>query len=420
MDQIIHTSVKERAAELAESFQNAPFFPHVQIDNFFDEAFCRRLLQQFPSFDLEAKDEIGHLGQKATREDVRGLGDAYEQIDDVLQQPEFLGLLSTITGVPNLLYDPDYVGGGTHDNVHGAELDVHVDFNYHPRKGWHRRLNLIVFLNEEWQREWGGCFEVHSDPWSEDDELRSFVPTWNSAVIFETNEHSWHGFDRVDLPADRRDLSRRSFAVYFYSQDRPEEQTAPSHASVYVPRPLPERFTAGYTLVDGDVLEIQKLLHRRSHHLRFLYEREKEASETIASIKRQLRALESSALGTLRLDGPIEQRGGVRGGWPDGWIGAEMDVRVKAKQSTSALVLDGVLPSPDGTPRRLHATWAGESFEIETAGPFSWRFEAPLAAGQESVLEIKADQIWQPSPSGSGGDERQLAFQFHRLSAEPA
>ena len=97
-----------------------------------------------------------------------------------------------------------------------------------------------------------------------------------------------------------------------------------------------------------------------------------------------------------------------------------MDVRVKAKQSTSALVLDGVLPSPDGTPRRLHATWAGGSFEIETAGPFSWRLEAPLDAGQESVLEIKAEQIWQPSPSGEGGDERQLAFQFHRLSAEPA
>jgi hypothetical protein len=182
-------------------------------------------------------------------------------------------MISDITGIPELKFDPEYFGGGTHENLHGQSLNPHVDFNYHPLTRQHRRLNLILYLSTEWERSWNGSIRLHCDPYKTpaEDEIVTITPAFNRCVIFETNEHSWHGFERINLPEDKRHLSRKSFALYYYTDSRPAQEQVAEHSTIYVEEHLPEHYQAGMKLGVEELQHIRNLLTNRDQHLRRLY-----------------------------------------------------------------------------------------------------------------------------------------------------
>lgn len=274
----------------ATRFSTASPFPHIVIDDFLAAAFAAQLLEAFPPFDRgNAVGDGGQRGGKSTFEPIAKLGGAYARLDALIRSTAWLDWLARVTGVPQLLYDPYYLGGGTHENRGGQRLDPHVDFNYHPSERWHRRLNLIVYLNREWPAEWGGALQLYRDPARDTEPTVSIAPAFNRCVIFETSERSWHGFDPLAVPADRPDASRKSIALYFYTATRPVAETAGKHSTIYVKRPLPARFAAGMTLTPSDVDELCALLADRDTHIRRQYE----------EIARLLQAQESGLTGQL-------------------------------------------------------------------------------------------------------------------------
>lgn len=285
---LLHPDVRSHVEDFAREFSAAQPFRHVVIDPFLDPEFCRELIAQFPPFEAgDARNERGEPAGKSVIGDISRLGPAYRRFDRLMRHGEFLSVMGCITGIPSLIYDEDYVGGGTHENRDGQELDSHVDFNFHPM-GWHRRLNLIVFLNPQWEEAWGGCLELLREPAADSGDARRIVlPLANRAVIFETTESSWHGFPVIRTPSGRG-ISRKSLAVYFYTHQRPAAEVAPSHGTYYYQRPLPRHLQAGYTLRDEDVAEIRKLFARRDDHIRFLYEREQEFSVLMESVNKWL------------------------------------------------------------------------------------------------------------------------------------
>jgi len=295
---MLNPRLHEQADQLASRFGERDPFRHVVIDNFFAPDYCAQLLAQFPAFERgNARNEDGRIGNKSTIEKIRHLGPALAALDDLVQSAEFLALIGRITGIPDLLYDPWYFGGGTHENRNGQELDAHVDFNRHPVEKWHRRLNLIVYLNHEWNDAWGGSLELHSDPRSADDRITVITPLYNRAVIFETTEWSWHAFPRIALPVDKQGLTRKSVALYFYTKERPADELADSHSTIYVDQPLPKRFQPGMTLSAADVEDLQILLTRRDQHNQRLY---LEVTSLAKQLERAHAALNSGRLGRLR------------------------------------------------------------------------------------------------------------------------
>ncbi len=271
---LVNPAVSEQADALATRFAEARPFRHLVIDQFLQDAAARELAEAFPAFDEKlAMNENGFVGAKAVNEKVRGLGEPWRRLDDLVSGEAFRALISRLTGVPELKYDPHYFGGGTHENLHGQGLDAHVDFNFHPITRQHRRLNLILYLTDEWQDEWGGSIQLHRDPYlpPSEDEIAVVTPLFNRLVIFETNEHSWHGFPRIELPEDKRHLSRKSFALYYYTDSRPAAELGPEHSTIYVEQHLPEDLAPGVPLSPEQVQHIRNLVASRDQHLRRLY-----------------------------------------------------------------------------------------------------------------------------------------------------
>jgi len=100
---------------------------------------------------------------------------------------------------------------------------------HHHHPTWRRRVNLILYLNEGWQEDWGGAIELWDRGMTRC--VVKVSPLLNHAVIFSTNEDSYHGFpDPLTCPEG---VTRKSVALYYYT----EELAANARSTNYRARP---------------------------------------------------------------------------------------------------------------------------------------------------------------------------------------
>jgi 2OG-Fe(II) oxygenase superfamily len=395
--QLLNPRLQSGKGELLKAFREADPFPHVVMPDFFTPEVAHQLLDDFPSFeDRYARGEMGDVGRKAEHRAVRDISETYKEVDEFIQTSEFLDLMSEITGIPDLLYDSEYHGGGTHENVDGASLYTHVDFNYHP-KGWHRRLNLIVYLSPEWKEEWGGNLEVRKNPWDPSQDYVKTIPAkFNQAVLFETSEHSWHGFPQIRLPEDKRDLSRKSFAIYLYTKDRPADQTAASHSTIYIPFGIPEDVKPGSVLTDEQYQLVNTRFNEYRNMLKLQYDRQLRMSQEFRAGYR------------LDLEGYAVQTRAPTGRWPDRWCSSDFSTEFTATRPVKGLKLEISVPAKMESEQVLEIQ-AGDWSGTETLQPGENRtLELPITAdaGETVAVEIHANATWSPG----GADTRQLAY----------
>jgi len=278
---LIAPSVLGSADGIRAEYVSASPFKHACIEDFLQPEWAETLLEEFPVFDpAKAVDEFGKVGRKAVRTDMREISDHYREFYDYIRSQPFLDAMSAITGIPGLIFDTQMYGGGTHENLDGQALDAHVDFNYDQERKLHRRINLLIYLNKEWDVGWGGAIQLHSDPrdWTHD-EIKTFNCTFNRCVVFETNEHSWHGFRQIRLPESKRGLTRKCISIYLYTRERPAAEIVPVHGTFYVQRPLPEIYVPGRILTDEDRKEFKQLLVERDDWVAFYQRMDQEVSK---------------------------------------------------------------------------------------------------------------------------------------------
>ncbi|WP_323800459.1 2OG-Fe(II) oxygenase [Parasphingorhabdus sp.] len=199
---------------LRSGYGKASPFPNMVIDNFLSPELTERLSDNFPPPALASVSRISQHQYLKRGYRPLSLGEhPSAELLKAFNSKPVIALMEALTGHQNLVADPDFVGGGFHEIERGGHLDVHTDFNLHPQMRLIRRINLIIFLNREWDQDWGGALEL----WPSD--MRacavSVLPIFNRAVIFDTGKMCFHGHPApLKLP---KGLTRRSMALYFYS-----------------------------------------------------------------------------------------------------------------------------------------------------------------------------------------------------------
>jgi hypothetical protein len=387
---LISPQVIADADRLSAEFAMGRPFKHVVIDDFLRPEIAERMVSDFPRV-LDPStlvNEFGDPNPKSCVSDIKAVGGVYGEMDAYIQSPAFLQLMTRITGIADLRYDPWYFGAGTHENFHGAGLDAHYDFNIHPVTAQHRRLNAIVYLNESWRLEWGGSLNLHSDPWDlQNDQVLEVPLVFNRCVIFETTESSWHSVPTVNLPEEHRERSRKSFTIYLYTDTRPAEEAAPPHQTVYVQAGLAPHIRAGHTLTADDVAEIEANLARRQHYLRGLYEREYAFSETVENLKAQNRRLLIPLLGYGFVREVTEAP------FVDGWMAALVCFRFHPRRPVKRVRVNG-WNTESAQPTELTLEVAGQrASKVIKGGRFSLdlRLQRPLR--EPADLSIRAGPL---------------------------
>jgi Rps23 Pro-64 3,4-dihydroxylase Tpa1-like proline 4-hydroxylase len=149
------------------------------------------------------------------------IGPETSRLINFLNSGEFLTYLEKLTGISGLLADPSYFGGGLHKIQPGGYLEIHTDFNHLRRYNLERRLNLLLYLNKNWQPSYNGNLELWER--SSMSLTTSVSPLFNRCVVFSTTNDSLHGHP-VAL-ATPRGIERMSIALYYYTNTwRSEEK----------------------------------------------------------------------------------------------------------------------------------------------------------------------------------------------------
>lgn len=202
------------AAARHDEYVSAGPFPHAVIDGLLPEQLLDEVLDEFPAPGEGAwlRFESANERKLASRDDTP-IGDVTGQLLAELNGSTFIDFLERLTGIEGLVPDPHLEGGGLHQIVPGGHLNIHVDFNRHPRTGLARRLNVLLYLNRDWSEDYGGALEL----WSTDGSRceQRILPLFNRLVVFNTTERSYHGHpEPLACPEGR---TRKSLALYYYS-----------------------------------------------------------------------------------------------------------------------------------------------------------------------------------------------------------
>jgi hypothetical protein len=218
-----------------EDYVNADPYEHIVLDGILPPELIERVVADFPTGE-RASDGVFNIGyggehkRQITPEDCARFS---RELFLFFNSRPMLQFLEGLTGIPALLPDPYYNGGGFHEITAGGRLGVHADFRINEQLHVQRRLNLLIYLNRDWDDAWNGQLEL----WSRDMShcVKKVSPLLNRCVVFNTDADTWHGHPDPLLAPEG--VKRRSIALYYYTASKSVYDETPNRSTMYVARP---------------------------------------------------------------------------------------------------------------------------------------------------------------------------------------
>lgn len=240
----------------AASFAAAEPYPHIVIDDFLPAETAEKVWSEFADTSDGWKHYYHYNEKKLALTDTAKMGPNTRLLFDALMSKPFVKFVGELTGIEDLISDPSLDGAGMHQIMPGGFLNVHTDFLSHTKnRHWSRQVNLLIYFNKDWRREWMGDLEL----WEADMSrcVESVAPVFNRCVMFHTRRRSYHGHPhKLSCPPGE---SRKSIALYYFRDEGSTRHLTPTDY-----RPLPEDPAMKKALVaaDRNALKLYSLIKR--------------------------------------------------------------------------------------------------------------------------------------------------------------
>jgi Rps23 Pro-64 3,4-dihydroxylase Tpa1-like proline 4-hydroxylase len=206
----------EIAARDAATYRRAQPFPHIVLDNLFSEALLDRAIEELPGATANWTTYANANEAKQVCSDATQFGPTAETIVHALNSAPFVSFLESLTGIEGLIPDPHLRAAGYMKVSPGGFLGLHYDFATQKELKLDRRINALLYLNRDWNPQWGGQLELHSnDPLDAPGHREIAVdPLFNRLLIFNT-PNALHGHRRpLTCPPGR---ARLCLSWYYYT-----------------------------------------------------------------------------------------------------------------------------------------------------------------------------------------------------------
>lgn len=186
---------------------------YVIIPNFLNDNIIKEVNKSFPKVDESWYKYWNPIEVKFANDKINSFPIVIKNIFYFLSSESIREKISKLCNIINLETDPYLNGAGLHAYPRYGRLNLHLDYEKHPIINKQRRVNIILYLSKNWKSKWNGHTDLYDDK-CENLIVKSPV-IFNQAIIFKTNENSWHGLpEKIQCPLD---TYRKSLAFYYIS-----------------------------------------------------------------------------------------------------------------------------------------------------------------------------------------------------------
>ena len=220
--------------ELKDKYILSKPFPHIVVDDFIDSNLLEDIINEFNTYQSFGHDpnstqfQIKKFFSPYSAENLKEIPSKTKDLIDYFNSEKFIFYLEKLTGIKGLKADPTLLGAGMHRIKSGGKLSVHADSSKHIDTGLYRRINLLLYLNKDWNPDWGGSLQLYDKDMTLQSEIQ---PIFNRAVIFNTTKDSYHGHPyELNTPEG---IFRDSIALYYYTEDMPTEEKTEVTSAVW-------------------------------------------------------------------------------------------------------------------------------------------------------------------------------------------
>lgn len=230
--------------EFSENFYSAKPFPHIVLDNFLEANFFNQIEVENSKKNVRTTGRSfeTHLENKKWISLNSGLPFHTTKLVEFLNNSSWISNLRELTGIDSLIGTE--FGNSKLGNYHEMEpeglLAPHVDHGSEPETGRPHILNVIIYLSNKWQDDYGGATFFYDSKGRKIISKIRYRP--NRAVVFLHTPYSFHAVEPIKrgLPSIRKSL----YVDYYSNSLKPYQNLDLPFAKIWFDHPTTFRLNS--------------------------------------------------------------------------------------------------------------------------------------------------------------------------------